>query len=171
MVPSLTLDAYRARPLGIRWLTPRRSGTFAGREAPLSDYTRRARPAGLTGFRDIPSTRRSHAVSTHDITPDRGASTAHGRPTRSGALRRLTTETKAAFKTTEFYAFLAVLAGLLVAGNTIEGKDGGADYFAADKVWLYVTLLTIGYLISRGLAKAGSRDPYWDEHGARNASR
>jgi hypothetical protein len=76
----------------------------------------------------------------------------------------------AAFKTTEFYAFLAVLAGLLVAGNTIEGKDGGADYFAADKVWLYVTLLTVGYMISRGLAKAGSRDPYWDERGDRNAS-
>jgi hypothetical protein len=65
-------------------------------------------------------------VSTHDITQDRGATAAHGRPTRSGALRRLATETKAAFKTTEFYAFLAVLAGLLVTGHTIEGKDGGA---------------------------------------------
>lgn len=27
-------------------------------------------------------------------------------------------------------------------------------------VWLYATLLTIGYMISRGLAKSGSRDPY-----------
>jgi len=26
----------------------------------------------------------------------------------------------------------------------------------ADKAWLYITLLTIGYLISRGLAKSGS---------------
>ena len=26
----------------------------------------------------------------------------------------------------------------------------------ADQAWLYVTLLTIGYMISRGLAKAGS---------------
>jgi hypothetical protein len=40
---------------------------------------------------------------------------------------------------------------------------GGADYFAADKVWLYVTLLTIGYMVSRGLTKAGSRDPYDDD--------
>jgi hypothetical protein len=24
-------------------------------------------------------------------------------------------------------------------------------------------LLTVGYLISRGLAKSGSRDPYWDD--------
>jgi hypothetical protein len=109
-------------------------------------------------------------VTTHDITQDRGATAAHDRSTRPAALRRLATETKAAFKTTEFYTFLAVLAGLLIAGNTIEGKDGGADYFAADKVWLYVTLLTIGYMISRGLAKAGSRDPYWGESGDRNAS-
>jgi hypothetical protein len=108
-------------------------------------------------------------MATHDITQDRGAVAGSSRPARSGGLQRLATETKAAFKTTEFYAFLAVLVGLLIAGNTIEGKDGGTDYFAADKIWLYVTLLTIGYMISRGLAKAGSRDPYWDERGDRNA--
>lgn len=82
-----------------------------------------------------------------------------------GTARRLATETKAAVKTTEFYAYLAVLAGILLAGHTIEGQDGGADYFAGDKVWLYVTLLTIGYMVSRGLAKAGSHDPYWQESG------
>jgi hypothetical protein len=109
-------------------------------------------------------------MATHDITQNREAAAVGERSDRPGALRRLATETKAAFKTTEFYAFLAVLVGLVVAGNTIEGKDGGADYFAADKVWLYVTLLTVGYLISRGLAKSGSRDPYWDERGDRNAS-
>jgi hypothetical protein len=86
-------------------------------------------------------------------------------------MRRLATETKAAFKTTEFYAFLVVLVGILIAGNSIEGKDGGADYFAGDKVWLYVTLLTIGYMVSRGLAKAGSRDPYWAERGDRDTDR
>jgi hypothetical protein len=109
-------------------------------------------------------------MATHDITHGRGGAAVPNPSARPGTRRRLATETKAAFKTTEFYAFLAVLVGLLVAGNTIEGKDGGADYFAADKVWLYVTLLTIGYLVSRGLAKSGSRDPYWDERGDRNAS-
>jgi hypothetical protein len=75
--------------------------------------------------------------------------------------RRLTTETKHATKTTEFFTYLAVLAGILIAGLMIE-DNGGNDFFAADKVWLYATLLTIGYMISRGLAKSGSRDPYWD---------
>jgi hypothetical protein len=72
----------------------------------------------------------------------------------------VSTETKASFKTTEFFAYLAVVVGLLIAGNSIEGQEGGGDYFAADKVWLYITLLTVGYMISRGLAKAGSREPY-----------
>ena len=66
------------------------------------------------------------------------------------------------YKTTEFVAYLVVLVGILIAGNSIEGKDGGADYFAGDKVWLYATILTVGYMVSRGLAKSGSREPYSD---------
>jgi hypothetical protein len=27
-------------------------------------------------------------------------------------------------------------------------------------VWLYITILTVAYLLSRGLAKAGSYEPY-----------
>jgi uncharacterized MAPEG superfamily protein len=87
---------------------------------------------------------------------------AETRAASPGLLRRLTTETKQAFKTTEFYAFVAAVIGVLIAGNAIEIAEGGTDYFTADKVWLYVTILTVGYMISRGLAKSGSRDPYWD---------
>ena len=88
---------------------------------------------------------------------------------RAGGLRdraqRLTTETKSFFKTSEWWAYVVVVVGILIAGNSIEGEEGGADIFAADKVWLYVTLLTIGYLLSRGFAKSGVRDPYWAERG------
>lgn len=34
--------------------------------------------------------------------------------------------------------------------------------FGAQEAWFYVTLLTIGYLVSRGLAKSGSREPFDD---------
>ena len=44
-----------------------------------------------------------------------------------------------------------------------DGNDGGGDYFRADKAWWYITLLTIGYLVSRGLAKAGSRSRFLDD--------
>jgi hypothetical protein len=72
--------------------------------------------------------------------------------------RRLSTETKAAFKTTEFFAYVVVLAGILIAGAIVDSSDAGG--YGARQVWLYATILTVGYLLSRGLAKSGSRDPY-----------
>jgi len=83
--------------------------------------------------------------------------------------RRLATETKSFFKTSEWWAYVVVVIAILIAGNSIEGEEGGADIFAADKVWLYVTLLTIGYMLSRGIAKSGVRDPYWAERGDSDA--
>ena len=86
---------------------------------------------------------------------DRSERNASSEPTRA---RRLTTETKASFKTTEFFAYLAVLAGILIAGVVVD--DSGAGGFGAKQAWLYVTILTVGYMVSRGLAKAGSHQPY-----------
>ena len=81
-----------------------------------------------------------------------------------GGGRRLTTETKHAFKTTEFWIYLVILLGLLLAGLVADADEGSTvDGFGANQVWLYAVILTVGYLVSRGLAKAGSRDPYWDE--------
>ena len=79
--------------------------------------------------------------------------------------RRLATETKSALKTTEFWAFVAVTAGILICAAAIQGGDNGTDEFIARNAWLYVAIVTAGYLISRGLAKSGSRDPYWDDSG------
>jgi hypothetical protein len=72
--------------------------------------------------------------------------------------RRLATETKASFKTTEFFAYLGVVAGVLIAAAIVDTSDAGN--LGARQAWLYVTILTVGYMISRGLAKAGSRQPY-----------
>jgi len=80
--------------------------------------------------------------------------------------RRLSTETKASYKTTELFAYLATVAGVLLASQLIGNEEGHDDYFRADRAWLYIVLLTIGYMISRGLAKSGSRDPY-DAEGRR----
>jgi hypothetical protein len=78
--------------------------------------------------------------------------------------QRLATETKHAFKTTEFLSFVAVVAGILVSAALIKRGDGGhhVDAFIARDAWLYVSIVTAGYLVSRGLAKSGSREPYWD---------
>jgi hypothetical protein len=102
-------------------------------------------------------------MATHDVAA--GSSRAPTLGTRPGLLRRLSTETKHALKTTEFWAFVAVFVMLLIAGNAIESEEGGPDRFTADKVWLYATVLTVGYMVSRGLAKAGSKEPYWEDSG------
>jgi hypothetical protein len=79
-----------------------------------------------------------------------------------GIARRLSTETKHALKTTEFYAYVVTFALILIAGAAIKQK-ANVDAFRADKVWLYITILTVGYMVSRGLAKAGSSEPYTED--------
>lgn len=74
--------------------------------------------------------------------------------------RRLTTETKASFKTTELIVYVVAVLGVLIASALVGTEDGHSDYFRADRAWFYIVLLTIGYMVSRGLAKSGSRDAY-----------
>ncbi len=95
------------------------------------------------------------------------AATPASRPTtgitRGRTAARLSTETKAGPKTTEFMAFVAVVAMILISAAMIKGGDsGGTDEFIARQAWLYVAIVTAGYMISRGLAKSGSREPYFD---------
>ncbi|OKK14798.1 hypothetical protein AMK16_30175 [Streptomyces sp. CB00455] len=77
--------------------------------------------------------------------------------------RRLSTETKSALKTTEFFAYIACVVAVLIASMLVGTEEGHLDYFRADKAWLYIVILTVGYMISRGLAKSGSRDNYDDD--------
>ena len=76
---------------------------------------------------------------------------------------RLVTETKHALKTTEFWTMLALVAGILISAAAIKGGDNGTDEFIARQAWLYVAILGGAYFVGRGLAKSGSREPYWQE--------
>jgi len=79
-----------------------------------------------------------------------------GAPQVHRAERQKSTETKAAYKTTEFILYVLAVLGVLIASMIVDQS------FGADPAWRYVTYLTVGYLISRGLAKTGSREPYRD---------
>jgi hypothetical protein len=103
-----------------------------------------------------------------------GTATQAARPdtaVRSSTVRRLATETKQAFKTTEFWAMAAVIVAILASAAAIKGGDShGTDEFIARQAWLYVAIVTGAYLVSRGLAKSGSRDPYTEADDTNNRS-
>lgn len=97
-------------------------------------------------------------MSTHGAagTPGMTGAETDVRRRRIERTRTARTETKSAFKTTEMIAYVAVLAAILIAGAIADG-------FGARTIWLYATILTVGYMVSRGLAKSGSHEPYTDE--------
>jgi hypothetical protein len=64
--------------------------------------------------------------------------------------RRTHDETKHAFKTTEFVAMVGVIAAILIATWV-------SDSLNDVRAWTLVAAVAIGYMISRGLAKSGSK--------------
>jgi hypothetical protein len=99
-------------------------------------------------------------MATHSASGADTRSTGRGIGT---ATRRLATETKHAFKTSEFWAMVGLIAAILVSAAVINGGDNGTDEFIARQAWLYVSILGAGYFVSRGLAKSGSREPYYPD--------
>ena len=82
------------------------------------------------------------------------AATETGERLRASAPSRVTRstqdETKLSLKTTEFWAMAAVNAAILIAAYVSDSLDDV-------RAWTLVAAVSIGYMISRGLAKAGSK--------------
>ena len=60
-----------------------------------------------------------------------------------------TPETKESFKTSEFMVLLLGVIGVLLAAEV-------SAEFNAPQAWMAITILSVGYLLSRGFAKAGT---------------
>jgi hypothetical protein len=71
--------------------------------------------------------------------------------------RHVSRETKPSLKTTELIVYVLSVLGVLIASAVTDANPDGQG-FSAYQGWFLVSLLTIGYLISRGLAKSGSRN-------------
>jgi hypothetical protein len=71
--------------------------------------------------------------------------------------RHVAQETKPSFKTTELVVYVASVLGVLIASLVVDVNQDGQG-FSAYQGWFLATLLTIGYLVSRGLAKSGSHN-------------
>lgn len=74
--------------------------------------------------------------------------------------RRLSTETKASTKTTELIVYVLAVLAVIITAYAVGDDNGGTDPFGALDAIRYITYLTIGYMVARGLAKSGSRDAY-----------
>jgi hypothetical protein len=59
-------------------------------------------------------------------------------------------ETKPSFKTTELMTMIGVVVAILIASAI-------ADNFDAPRAWTLVAVVGSAYMVSRGLAKSGSR--------------
>ncbi len=68
----------------------------------------------------------------------------------SSEARRTQDETKQAFKTTEFFAMVGVIGAILIATAV-------SDSLNDVRAWTLVAAVAIGYIVSRGLAKSGTR--------------
>lgn len=77
-----------------------------------------------------------------------GRSDREERPPRGFLDRRRFTETKSAWKTTELLTFVLAAAGIAIA-------TWQSDELDATRGWTLLTALAIGYMVARGIAKAG----------------
>lgn len=79
------------------------------------------------------------------------------KPANNRTVQSWTTETKSSTRTSELYAYVAaVIAVAITAAVVGTDTEGNPDPFSASEALRYITYLTIGYMIARGLAKAGS---------------
>ena len=70
--------------------------------------------------------------------------------------RRTHDETKPSFLTTEFYAMVGLIVGLLIAAKVSDSLDDV-------RAWTLIAAVGIGYMLSRGLAKSGSTHTSTDD--------
>ncbi|HEX2577505.1 MAG TPA: hypothetical protein VHK88_14225 [Aquihabitans sp.] len=96
-------------------------------------------------------------------TPGTGAysATSHTEGASRTGIRRFT-ETKAGPKTTEF-----MLALLFAVAAVVAAYLNNSDSLSRDDGWRYASIAIAAYVISRGLAKLGVREPYTDDNDGR----
>ncbi len=75
---------------------------------------------------------------------------------RGGRERQPYTETRPSIRTSEFIVFLVTSLLMIIVAYTDEA-------FNVEHGMTLVAVISVGYMLSRGIAKAGSREPYAPE--------
>lgn len=69
---------------------------------------------------------------------------------------RVSSGSQSAYITIEMILYVLAVLGIFVTSAIID-EDGPGPGFSAAQAWFYVTLLTVGLFVSRGLARINSR--------------
>lgn len=64
-------------------------------------------------------------------------------------------ETKPFFLTSEFWGAVLAIAGIAITA-------AASDSFGAWRAWILITAVAVAYLVSRGIAKSGTKSRAWD---------
>jgi hypothetical protein len=98
-------------------------------------------------------TREKGSFPMADIDIDREQRRSTGRSRGTGGIRMIApTETRRSFMTTEFWLTLLAAAAVVIAGYVEDAA------LSAERAWTLATAIVVAYIVSRGIAKAGSHD-------------
>ena len=124
-------------------MTPEKSSIRVKRVSPDQPATtaRRAAAPRAAASAPAPAPAPEH-TAPHDASPQLPATTAHH-----------PRETKPFYLTSEFLLAAATIAGLLIFGS-LHDDDSLNNW----RTWLLVAVVASAYIVSRGIAKAGSSD-------------
>ncbi|AUZ35747.1 hypothetical protein C3B78_15690 [Arthrobacter sp. PGP41] len=66
---------------------------------------------------------------------------------------------KISTRTLEFAVYVAAVLATIITAAVVgdDASENGVDVFNASQAMQYITFLTVGLMIARGLAKAGNR--------------
>jgi hypothetical protein len=73
--------------------------------------------------------------------------------------RRTFTEAKSGFKTSEFYLTVIGVVGVIIAALVDDN-----DSLTVEDGFRFASWILAAYIVSRGLAKLGTREPYVTDH-------
>jgi hypothetical protein len=105
--------------------------------------------------REMSTVQREDYGSRGGVSQGYGYGPSYGYGRGFGMRQSLPIETKPFFLTSEFWAAVAAIVGLAIGAGTSEQID-------ARLFWQLATAITIGYMISRGIAKSGTKSRSWD---------
>ena len=86
--------------------------------------------------------------------------TAHNTQTTDTNAARNTNDMKVSTRTLEFAVYVAAVLATIITSAVVgdNTSENGADVFNASTAMQYITWLTVGFMVARGLAKAGNRN-------------